>query len=164
MRPDRIIIGECRGDATLDMVQAMNTGQDGSMTTLHANSASDVIARLHLLVGLSGVQLPASQIDRQIAAGVQMVVHVARLAGGVRRVMQLAEVDFDPSTGVIVRDIFRFVAEGRDQAGRMLGRMVPTGGGELTISRLKSRGIALPDPLLKMLSGARGPLAKRSSV
>jgi pilus assembly protein CpaF len=164
MRPDRIIIGECRGDETLDMLQAMNTGQDGSMTTLHANSASDVIARLHLLVGLSGIPLPAAQIDRQIAAGVQMVVHVARLAGGERRVMQLAEIDFQPGVGLIVRDIFRFLPEGRDPAGRLLGRTVATGAGEATIARLKARGIALPEPLIKLLNNARTPSVKRIPV
>jgi pilus assembly protein CpaF len=109
MRPDRIIVGECRGPEALDMIQAMNTGHDGSMTTVHANSAREVIERLEVLV-LMAVDLPVSSIHRQLASALDLIVHISRLPGGARVVTQLSEVlRYDPDEKqIILHDIFNF--------------------------------------------------------
>jgi hypothetical protein len=109
MRPDRIIVGECRGPEALDMLQAMNTGHDGSMTTVHANSAAEVIERLEVLV-LMAADLPVVSIHRQIESAIDIIVHIARQAGGRRTVTQISEVfGIDPQTQqVVIRDIFNF--------------------------------------------------------
>jgi pilus assembly protein CpaF len=109
MRPDRIIVGECRGPEALDMLQAMNTGHDGSMTTVHANNTEDVIKRLEVLV-LMAVELPVVSIHRQIASALDVVVQITRMPGGQRRVSQISEVagyDVDRSS-LIIRDIYAF--------------------------------------------------------
>jgi pilus assembly protein CpaF len=107
MRPDRIIVGECRGPEALDMLQAMNTGHDGSLTTVHANSAEEVLQRLEVLV-LMAADLPVTAIHRQIESAVDLVVHISRVAGGKRIVTEIAEIDgVNPEDGrVQVRDIF----------------------------------------------------------
>ena len=92
MRPDRIIIGECRGIETLDMLQAMNTGHDGSMTTIHANSTQDVLARLDSMILMSGVELPIRAIREMIASAVDIIVHTARLSDGTRKIIQITEI------------------------------------------------------------------------
>jgi Flp pilus assembly CpaF family ATPase len=109
MRPDRIIVGECRGPEALDMVQAMNTGHDGSMTSVHANSAREVIERLEVLI-LMAADLPVSSIHRQLVSAIDLVVHISRLPGGRRVVTQISEVTrLDPDTNqIIVLDIFNF--------------------------------------------------------
>lgn len=108
MRPDRIVIGECRGEETLDMLQAMNTGHDGSMTTIHANSAADALSRLQLLVGLSGCDLSMGHIDRQIAAAINLIVHVARLPGGARKITQITELRGMSREEFQLHDQFRY--------------------------------------------------------
>jgi pilus assembly protein CpaF len=144
MRPDRILVGECRGAETLDMLQAMNTGHDGSLTTLHANSAKDAISRLQMLVGLAGIELPMWYIDRQIASGIQLVVHVARLTGGVRKIVQITEVQgLDPAGGIRTADIFRFHQHGLDSEGRAIGTFSACGVVPLCAQRMKEYGIPL---------------------
>jgi pilus assembly protein CpaF len=107
MRPDRVIVGECRGPEALDMIQAMNTGHDGSMTTVHANSAREVVERLEVLV-LMAADLPVASIDRQVASALDLIVHISRLAGGARVVTQISEVvRYDPDDNqIVVIDIF----------------------------------------------------------
>jgi pilus assembly protein CpaF len=141
MRPDRIIVGECRGNEAFDMLQAMNTGHDGSLTTIHANSAADAIGRLETLVGLSGSELPMWLIDRQILGGLQLVVHVARLSGGVRKIVQVAEL-VDVSGGVVeLQDVFRFDQTGVDTAGNAQGTFVQSRQPPKSLARLQARGI-----------------------
>jgi len=112
MRPDRIVVGECRGGEALDMLQAMNTGHDGSLTTLHANSPRDVIARLETLVLMSGVDLPVSAIRDQVASAVDVVIHQARLADGSRRITEIVEVSGVESQRVQMQSLFRWIRDG----------------------------------------------------
>jgi pilus assembly protein CpaF len=127
MRPDRIVVGECRGGETLDMLQAMNTGHDGSLTTLHANSPRDAIARMETMVLMSGMELPVRAIREQIAAAVQVIVQQARLSDGSRKVTRITEVTGMEGDVVTLQDIFAFRHEGRDAEGRVVGRHGPTG-------------------------------------
>ncbi len=115
MRPDRIIIGECRGPEALDMLQAMNTGHDGSMTTIHANDTRDAISRLEMMVGMAGFDLPIWIIRRQIASAVQIIVQVARLPGGVRKVIKISEITGMEGDVISMHDIFVFKQTGVDE-------------------------------------------------
>ncbi|WP_425613998.1 CpaF family protein [Anatilimnocola sp. NA78] len=144
MRPDRIIVGECRGGETLDMLQAMNTGHDGSLTTIHANSSGDALSRLQLLVGLSGSDVPMWYIDRQIASGIQLVVHVARLAGGVRKIVQISEVQELQGDSLQSTDLFRFDQTGLNEAGEAQGVFRATGTVPRCLEKLKAHGLNLP--------------------
>lgn len=121
MRPDRIIVGEVRGDEVLDMLQAMNTGHPGSMTTIHANSARDALSRLEMMIGLSGQHVSLPVLRRYIAAGIGLLVHVARLAGGIRRVTQIAELAGVKEGEYKLRELFRFEETGVDAQGVAIG-------------------------------------------
>lgn len=155
MRPDRIIVGECRGGEALDMLQAMNTGHDGSLTTIHANTAHDALCRLEMLVGMSGFELPMWYIDRQIASGIQLVVQTARLCGGVRRVTQIAEVCGVQQGQLVTRDVFHYEQTGVDNLGQAIGIFKSDGVLPKCFSRLKSYGVPLPKELF--LSGPITP-------
>jgi pilus assembly protein CpaF len=143
MRPDRIVVGECRGGEALDMLQAMNTGHDGSLTTIHANSAPDAVSRLQMLVGMAGVELPLWYIDRQIASGIQLVLHVARLAGGVRRCVQIAEVTGISDGQIATQDIFVFRQTGVDAEGKAEGTFRATGNIPRCLERFQAHGLKL---------------------
>ena len=129
LRPDRIVVGEVRGAEALDLVTAMSTGHGGSMGTVHANAAVEGLARLETLSLMSGTQLPAVALRRQIASAVQIVVQTKRFGDGSRRVTQISEVlpDLDERDRFQVADIFRFVLRGRDATGKVVGEMLPTG-------------------------------------
>jgi pilus assembly protein CpaF len=128
MRPDRIVVGECRGGESLDMLQAMNTGHDGSLSTVHANSPRDAIARLETLVLMAGMDLPLRAIREQIASAVDVVVQLTRLRDGTRRVTHVTEVQGMEGETVTLQDAFLFdYSAGVDAAGRFLGKPVPTG-------------------------------------
>jgi len=130
MRPDRIIVGECRGGEALDMLQAMNTGHDGSLTTLHANNALDAVARLETMVLMAGVDLPMRAIREQITSAVDLVVHQSRLRDGTRKVVAISEVEDELGEGlrVVQKELFSFHQTGIDpQDGRVLGRLGATG-------------------------------------
>ena len=142
-RPDRIIVGECRGGEALDMLQAMNTGHDGSLTTVHANSPRDVISRLETMVLMSGMELPSRAIREQIASAVDVVIHESRLSDGSRKVTAITEVTGLEGTQIVMQDIFRFVQTGVDAHGKVLGSLRPTGAIPTWIDQLKSRGIAI---------------------
>ncbi|MBI4872489.1 MAG: CpaF family protein [Candidatus Riflebacteria bacterium] len=144
MRPDRIIVGECRGAEVLDMLQAMNTGHDGSMTTLHANSPRDAVARLEMMTLMAGVVLPIEAIDRQIAASIQLIVHQERLAGGVRRVTQITEVEGFAEKNVVLTDVYKYRV---DPSGG--GRSEATGVRPKLEERLLKRGLRLPGDLFE---------------
>ncbi len=144
MRPERIIIGECRGGETLDMLQAMNTGHDGSLTTIHSNTPRDGIARLETLVMMSGFELPVKAIRQQIAGAVDVIVQASRLQGGPRRVTHITEIVGMEQDTVVMQDIYRFVQEGVDESGKAFGYFECTGVRPTFMSRLESAGIRLP--------------------
>ena len=127
MRPDRIIVGEVRGAETFDMLQAMNTGHDGSMTTVHANSARDALSRLEQMVTMIGFDMPLSAIRSQIASGLNFVVQLSRLSDGNRKVMSISEITGMEGETIMMQDIFVFKRTGRDEAGRVTGQFMLTG-------------------------------------
>ena len=145
MRPDRIIVGECRGGEALDMLQAMNTGHDGSLTTVHANSPRDVISRLETMVMMSGMELPSRAIREQIASAVDMIVHEARFSDGSRRITHITEVLGLEGTQAVMQDLFSFQQTGVDDHGRVLGSLKPTGAVPTFFESIKARGLEL-DP------------------
>ncbi len=141
MRPDRIIVGECRGGEALDMLQAMNTGHDGSLTTVHANSPRDVVSRLETMVLMSGMELPSRAIREQIASAVDIIIHESRLSDGSRKVTAITEVTGLEGSQIVMQDIFAFHQTGVDANGRIVGTMRPTGAVPTWIDQVKSRGI-----------------------
>ncbi len=147
MRPDRIIVGECRGGESLDMLQAMNTGHDGSLTTVHANSPRDVISRLETMVLMSGLELPSRAIREQIASAIDLVVHESRLSDGSRKVTCISEVVGLEGLQIVMQDLFEFKQTGVDEKGKVLGSFMPTGAVPTFFEHLKSRGLHL-DPAI----------------
>lgn len=145
MRPDRIILGECRAGEAFDMLQAMNTGHDGSMTTVHANTPRDALARIEQMVGMSGIDMPPSSARAQIASAIQVVVQVARLGDGRRKVVSLSEITGMEGEVITMQEIFRFRTTGRADNGEVLGHFEPTGIRPKFMAELEARGIAV-DP------------------
>jgi pilus assembly protein CpaF len=144
MRPDRIIVGEVRGAETLDMLQAMNTGHDGSLTTIHANSARDALHRLEMLVLMAGVELPVKAIREQIAGGFDLLVHIARLVDGSRRITQITEITGMEGEVVTLQDLF--IAPAREGLGcepGMLGPLEPMGLRPNFLTKLMANGVNL---------------------
>ncbi len=144
MRPDRIIVGEVRGEEALDMLQAMNTGHDGSLTTIHANTPRDALARLETMVAMANLNIPESAIRRQIASALDVVVQVTRLSDGKRRVSKLSEVTGMEGEVVTMQDIFMYKKMGIGENGEVLGRFMPTGIRPKFAERLVTSGIQLP--------------------
>jgi pilus assembly protein CpaF len=144
MRPDRIILGEVRGSEAVDMLQAMNTGHDGSLTTLHANSPRDALSRLETMVAMAGLSLPEKAMRQQIAGAIQVVVQVSRLPDGNRKVVSLSEIVGMEGDVVTMQDIFVFERQGVGEDGKVLGRFRPTGIRPRFTDLLKTRGIELP--------------------
>ena len=147
MRPDRIIVGECRSGEALDMLQAMNTGHDGSLTTVHANSPRDVISRLETMVLMSGLDLPSRAIREQISSAVDLIVHESRMSDGSRRITHITEVLGLEGTQTIMQDIFEFKQTGVDADGKIIGFLAPTGSVPTFFEQIKSRGLSL-DPVI----------------
>lgn len=147
MRPDRIVIGEVRGGEALDMLQAMNTGHEGSLTTIHANDSRDALARLELMVAMSGFDLPIPVVRQYISSGISLIVHLARLKGGVRRVMQVSEIVGVKEGGFHIEDIFGFEQTGVDELGVAQGEFFFTGYRPICLGRLRAAGIRLPDEI-----------------
>lgn len=127
MRPDRIVVGEVRTGEALDMLQAMNTGHDGSMTTAHANTPRDLLSRVETMVLMSGIELPVKAIREQIAAGIDLVVHISRQRDGSRKVMNITEVLGMEGEVIVLQDLFRFAQTGIDENGKVLGQFKPCG-------------------------------------
>lgn len=144
MRPDRIIIGECRGGETLDMLQAMNTGHDGSLTTVHANNPRDAISRIETLVNMSGVEMPLSALRKQIASAVHLIVQASRLQGGPRKVTYITEIVGMEQDTIVMQDIFKFVQDGIDGNGKAVGHFCSTGVRPKCIEHLEQAGVKLP--------------------
>jgi pilus assembly protein CpaF len=150
MRPDRIIVGEVRGEEALDMLQAMNTGHDGSLTTIHANSPRDALSRLETMVAMSNLNLPENAIRRQIAAAIDVVVQVSRMSDGTRKVVSLAEITGMEGDVVTMQDIFVFRKRGIRENGEVLGDFLPTGIRPKFSERLLVSGIQLPMPMFEV--------------
>jgi pilus assembly protein CpaF len=143
MRPDRIVVGECRGGEALDMLQAMNTGHDGSLTTLHANSPRDALSRLETMVLMAGMDLPLKVIRQQIASAVDLVVHQSRLRNGPRKITAISEVAGMEGDTIVMTDIFKFEQTGVSPEGIIQGQFRPTGIRPMFSPRLESVGYRL---------------------
>lgn len=143
MRPDRIIVGEVRGAETFDMLQAMNTGHDGSMTTVHANSARDAISRIEQMVTMIGIDLPLSAIRSQIASGLNFVIQLSRLSDGNRKIMSISEITGMEGETISMQDIFLFKHGGKDENGRVMGKLISTGLRPRCAEQLAAAGIDL---------------------
>jgi pilus assembly protein CpaF len=144
MRPDRIVIGEVRGGEAIDMLQAMNTGHDGSLTTIHANTPRDALARIETMIQMTGMRLSDRAMRQQIAAALNLVVQVARLADGSRRVTSISEITGMEGETITMQEIFLYERTGVDKEGTVLGRFRPTGIRPRFAERLKSCGLQLP--------------------
>ena len=144
MRPDRIIVGECRGAEAFDMLQAMNTGHDGGMSTIHANDSRDALSRLEMLIGMAAPELPMWFIHRQIASAIHIVVQMSRLTGGERKIVQVSEVTGVHGETINMHDLFVFNQTGVDQEGRAQGRFETTGIIPNCLSRFESCGLTIP--------------------
>ncbi len=149
MRPDRIIVGEVRGPEALDMLQAMNTGHDGSLTTIHANSPRDALARIETMVAMSGFEIPQRAVRHQIASAIEVVIQVARLSDGRRRLVSLQEINGMEGELVTMQEIFRFETGGLDQEGNLIGHVVPTGLRPAFAEKLRLSGIELSEKLFE---------------
>ena len=149
MRPDRIIIGECRGAETIDMLQAMNTGHEGSLTTIHANSPRDVISRMEMMVGMAGFELPIWIIRRQIASAINLVVQASRLKGGPRKVVKISEITGMDADVICMQDIFEFKQTGVDKDGMAQGHFAATGIRPHCMARLEKAGFRLPPEMFE---------------
>lgn len=143
MRPDRIIVGECRGGEALDMLQAMNTGHDGSLTTLHANTPRDALSRLETMCLMSGMELPVRVIREQIASAIDLIIQVSRLKDGTRKVVSITEVAGMEGDTIVMTDIFKFEQTGISADGKVLGELKPTGIRPLFTPRLEAAGFKL---------------------
>lgn len=156
MRPDRIVVGEVRGAESLDMLQAMNTGHEGSLSTVHANSPRDALARLETMVLMAGFDLPMRAIREQMASALDVLVHLARLRDGTRRIVQIVEVEGMEGDTIVLQDIFRFdYSMGIDAEGRFLGRLKSTGLRPKFTEKLEYMGITMEPELFKYESPAR---------
>ncbi|MBA3320831.1 MAG: CpaF family protein [Pyrinomonadaceae bacterium] len=144
MRPDRIVIGEVRGGEAIDMLQAMNTGHDGSLTTVHANTPRDAVARLETMIQMTGMRLSDRAMRQQIASALDLVIQAARLSDGTRRITSISEITGMEGETITMQEIFQFERKGVDKDGRVIGRFRPTGVRPRFAERLKVYGMQLP--------------------
>jgi pilus assembly protein CpaF len=149
MRPDRIIIGEVRGAETLDMLQAMNTGHEGSMTTIHANSPRDALRRIENMVSMAGIQYPIHVIRDQMASTLDLIIQVSRMTGGRRKVMTIAELTGLEREVILMQDIFHFVQTGHDGEGHAKGYFEGCGVRPRILTRMEEEGIRLPPEIFQ---------------
>jgi pilus assembly protein CpaF len=150
MRPDRIVVGEVRGEEALDMLQAMNTGHDGSVTTIHANSPRDALSRIETMCMMANLNLPEKAVRQQIAAAIQLIVQISRLSDGSRRITHVTEITGSSGDMVSMQDIFLFEKRGVGPNGKVLGRFYATGIVPKFAEKLKASGIPIPMSLLDM--------------
>jgi pilus assembly protein CpaF len=144
MRPDRIILGEVRGGEALDMLQAMNTGHDGSLSTIHSNTTRDALARLETMVLMAGMDLPERAIREQVASALNLVVHLSRMSDGTRKIVQISEITGMEGPTIVMQDIFKFEKKGIGADGRVLGEFQPTGVRPWFMEKLKISGFEVP--------------------
>ncbi|MFD0933737.1 CpaF family protein, partial [Methylobacterium trifolii] len=147
MRPDRIVLGECRGEEAFDMLQAMNTGHEGSMTTIHANTPRDALSRIEQMIGMAAASMSVTSIRSQIASGIQIVLQLQRMSDGKRRLTSLAEVTGMEGDVVQMQEIYKFVREGLDERQGILGSYRATGVRPRFLTELKAQGVDLPASL-----------------
>jgi pilus assembly protein CpaF len=155
MRPDRIIVGEVRGAEALDMLQAMNTGHDGSLTTIHANSPRDALGRIETMVSMTGITFPMRALRAQMASAINVVLQIARDEDGHRRVVSLQEVNGMEGDVITMSEIFTFERTGVDKEGNVLGSLRATGVVPGFQHRLARRGIDIPVELFSVAAGKR---------
>lgn len=144
MRPERIVVGECRGGEALEMLQAMNTGHDGSMTTLHANTSRDALARIETMCMMAGMDLPVRAIREQIAAAVNLIVQQSRMKDGSRKITAITEVQGMEGDVVVLQDVFVFEQTGLDEQGKIIGQLRPTGIRPKFVEQFEQNNIYLP--------------------
>ena len=144
MRPDRIIVGEVRGEEALDMLQAMNTGHDGSLTTIHANTPRDALSRLETMVAMANLNLPENAIRRQIASAIDVVIQISRMSDGTRKIMSIAEITGMEEEIVTMQDVFAFRKHGIKETGEVIGEFLPSGIRPKFAERMLVTGIRLP--------------------
>jgi pilus assembly protein CpaF len=149
MRPDRIVVGECRGGEALDMLQAMNTGHDGSLTTVHANSPRDVVSRLETMVLMAGFDLPIRAIRQQVSAALDLVVHLERLEDGVRRVTSITEVQRMESDVITLQELFAFKIDKVTSERAVIGSLQSTGLRPSFLDKFEKHGVTLPVSLFQ---------------
>ena len=149
MRPDRIIMGEVRGEEAFDMLQAMNTGHEGSMTTIHANTPRDAISRLESMVAMSNMNLPEKSVRQQIASAITIVVQAARMSDGTRKVTSIAEITGMEENVISMQEIFTFNKKGIGPDGKVIGVFQPTHIRPRFLERLRVSGIVLPPVLFE---------------
>ncbi len=157
MRPDRIVIGECRSGEALDMLQAMNTGHDGSLTTIHANTPRDALARLETLVLMSGIDLPQRAIREQIASAIHLIVQQSRMRDGARRITNITEVVGREGDTITLQDVFLFQETGVDGTGRIQGKLTPTGIRPNAMAKLYAKRIPLTPALAALYPDRKAP-------
>ncbi len=145
MRPDRIVVGEVRGGETLDMLQAMNTGHDGSLTTAHANSPRDCLSRVETMVMMAGMDLPVKAIRQQVSGAIDLIVQQARLRDGSRKITSICEVAGMEGDIITTQEIFRFQSDGMDENGKISGRFVPTGVRPICCDKIMGNGVKIDD-------------------
>jgi len=155
MRPDRIVVGEVRGPEAVDMLQAMNTGHDGSLTTLHANTPRDALSRLETMISMASLNLADKAMRQQIASAIDVVIQVSRLSDGTRKVIQIAEVVGMEGDIITMQDIFSFQRQGLDEDGKVRGHFRPTGIRPRFAERLKAWGIELPSDIFSPLAAVK---------
>jgi pilus assembly protein CpaF len=155
MRPDRIVVGEVRGGEALDMLQAMNTGHDGSMTTIHANSTRDSLARLETQVLMAGLDLPVKAIRQQVASAVDMIIQLSRLRDGSRRITAISEVVGMEGETITMQDIFLMKAEGTDKQGNLKNELALTGVRPQILDRLFDMGLTVPPEIARLFPDRR---------
>ncbi len=155
MRPDRIVIGECRGGEAFDMLQAMNTGHDGSMSTLHSNSPQDAISRVETLVMMAGYDLPIKAIRKQISGAVDLIIQQSRLTDGSRKVTYITEIQGMEGEAILLQDIFTFQSTGLGPDGKLTGSLKPTGLVPKFIEKFKARGVEYSQHMFHAIEGAK---------
>ncbi len=144
MRPDRIIVGETRGEEVIDMLQAMNTGHDGSMTTIHANSARDAVSRLENMIAMAGIEMPIKAVRAQIASAVNLIVQASRLQDGSRRMVSVTEITGMEGEVISMQEVFRYERLGLEPSGKIIGRFNATGVRSHFSERFRQWGFELP--------------------
>jgi pilus assembly protein CpaF len=158
MRPDRIVVGEVRGAEALDMLQAMNTGHDGSLSTVHSNTARDALSRIETMVLMAGIDLPVRAIRQQVASALDAVIHLERLEDGSRRVTSIAEVQRMESDVITMQELFKFQIDEINHDGKIVGGLRPTGLRPTFMGKFEKRGIPLPLSMFQLRDGQMNPL------
>jgi pilus assembly protein CpaF len=153
MRPDRIILGEVRAGEAFDMLQAMNTGHDGSLTTVHANSPRDALGRIEQMIGMTGMDLPAKSMRAQIASAIEVVLQIKRFQDGTRKLVSIQEITSMEGEIITMQEIFKFEQTSIDKEGNVLGDFVATGLRPMFFDRFEANGIDLPENVLGNRSG-----------